>query len=343
MRYRWLVLPLLAILSAGPSGCLASFIVDDFTQPAKTCESFLVQWQGGIAPWTLSVLQAGDDSGAVIEELGTFQGTSFSWDVNVAAGTSVLIQAQDSTGAIAVSEPLDVQAGTTGCALTSASSAPSTSLTTTATTASSSTTSSSTLTTTSSSTTSSSTVSSTSTTSSTVSSIVETGSTTSVATVVATTDGYAVSLSSSSTASASSTNPSSSQSTAAASTLGSTSESNSHTALILGVLIPGLLLVLFLLFMLARRRKRATQVDEESRQPSSAWYMRPEYNFASAQPQNARPVGVGDSRPTSYGVGSTGSYRTESVSSGSPGYTMSLASYPSLGSSNSGGLRGGGA
>nr|GAT47518.1 predicted protein [Mycena chlorophos] len=233
--YRWLVLPFpfLAILSAAPSGCLGSFIVDDLGY--ATGEDVRVD-SGAMArrDSTLdigkdaSVLQAGDE--AVIEELGTFRGTSFSWDVNVAAGSSVLIQAQDSTGAIAVSKPLDVQAGTTGCALTSASSAPS--LTTTTTT--SSTTASSTLTTTSSSW-STTTTSSTTTSSSPVSSSsFETSGTTSFATVVATTDGYAVSISSSSIASASSTNPSSSQSTAAASTLGSTSESNSHTALILG-------------------------------------------------------------------------------------------------------------
>ncbi|KAJ7481581.1 hypothetical protein FB451DRAFT_131577 [Mycena latifolia] len=131
--YRWMVLLLVwAVFS--PIGARAAFIVDDFTKPALTCAPFLIQWQGGTAPWTLryvhvplngsrlislsypSILQASDS--AVLEDLGTFKVTSFNWNVDLTAGTSVLVQIQDATGAIAISKVLTVQAGSTDCALT---------------------------------------------------------------------------------------------------------------------------------------------------------------------------------------------------------------------------------
>ncbi|KAJ7326447.1 hypothetical protein DFH08DRAFT_1084979 [Mycena albidolilacea] len=112
--YRWVIL--LAFFF--PMGSLAAFIVDDFTKPALACEPFLLQWQEGIAPWTLRsvlVLQASDS--AILENLGTFGVTSFNWNVDLAAGTSVQTQLQNSTGATAISKTLTIQPGTTDCTL----------------------------------------------------------------------------------------------------------------------------------------------------------------------------------------------------------------------------------
>ncbi|KAJ7031661.1 hypothetical protein C8F04DRAFT_1110216 [Mycena alexandri] len=115
--YRWLV-----YLAFFPAVSLAAFIVDNFTKPALTCEPFLIQWQGGTAPWTLSVLQVGTSE--LLEDLGTFTVTSFKWDVDLAAGTSVLIQLRDSTGAVATSQSLTIQPGSANCILTTLSSPP---------------------------------------------------------------------------------------------------------------------------------------------------------------------------------------------------------------------------
>ncbi|KAF8208275.1 hypothetical protein K438DRAFT_1930652 [Mycena galopus ATCC 62051] len=103
--YHWVVL----LVFFFPLGTLASFIVDDFTKPALTCTPFLIQWQGGISPWTLRVLEASNPN--VLENLGTLKVTSFNWNVDLAAGTSVQIQLQDSSGAIALSQTLTIQAG----------------------------------------------------------------------------------------------------------------------------------------------------------------------------------------------------------------------------------------
>ncbi|KAJ6588416.1 hypothetical protein B0H19DRAFT_1099205 [Mycena capillaripes] len=114
MYYHWMVLPALLF----PIGTLAAFIVDDFTKPALTCKPFILQWQGGKAPWTLSVLQASNF--AVLENLGSFGVTSFNWNVDLVAGSSVLIQLQDSLGATATSQVLTTELGSTDCTLNNA-------------------------------------------------------------------------------------------------------------------------------------------------------------------------------------------------------------------------------
>ncbi|KAJ7177919.1 hypothetical protein C8R46DRAFT_1188072 [Mycena filopes] len=108
--YRWLV-----YLAFFPVVSLAALIVENFTKPALTCESFLIQWQGGIAPWTLSVIEA--NTAALLENLGTFTVPSFEWEVDLAAGASVLLQLEDSTGTRASSNPLMIIPGTTSCPL----------------------------------------------------------------------------------------------------------------------------------------------------------------------------------------------------------------------------------
>ncbi|KAJ7158236.1 hypothetical protein C8R43DRAFT_995120 [Mycena crocata] len=91
---------------------LASFIVNTIKAKALTCEPVLLQWQGGVAPWTLSII--GND-GVTFENLGTFKSTSFHWNVDVEAGTAVAARVTDSTGATAESNSFIIQPGSTGC------------------------------------------------------------------------------------------------------------------------------------------------------------------------------------------------------------------------------------
>ncbi|KAJ7023669.1 hypothetical protein C8F04DRAFT_1395829, partial [Mycena alexandri] len=96
------------------SSTLASFIVNAVTSKASTCEPVLLQWQGGVTPWTLSIV---DDNGNLIENLGTSRTTSFHWTVDVQAGTVVAAQLIDSTGASATGNSFTVQPGSTDCTL----------------------------------------------------------------------------------------------------------------------------------------------------------------------------------------------------------------------------------
>ncbi|KAJ6487909.1 hypothetical protein C8R45DRAFT_260778 [Mycena sanguinolenta] len=100
-----------AILPLFFSFTLASFIVDQVTEAALTCEPVLLQWQGAVGPGTLVILA----NGSHIENFGPFTGTSFHWPVDVPAGTVVVAQFTDSTGAVATGKPFTIGQGTTGC------------------------------------------------------------------------------------------------------------------------------------------------------------------------------------------------------------------------------------
>ncbi|KAJ7248561.1 hypothetical protein B0H12DRAFT_1123282 [Mycena haematopus] len=302
--YRWMVLLVLLF----PISTLAAFIVDDFTKPALTCTPFLLQWQGGIAPWTLRVLQA--NNSAVLENLGVFKVTSFNWNVDLAAGTSVQIQLEDSSGANATSNTLTIQPGSTDCTLnnaaaqqtttqqttqqttvTSATSSAITSKSTISTTTSSSTSARSFTSSTRTGSASSSTVTqSTATQQSSSSSLAVIPTSTNVLPPSSSTLGETASASNSGTGAFSSVLPEAL----------STFKASTPIGVILGILIPGLLLLLFFVVFIFRRR-RTSSPDIEKLFPSDArnppaWFMRPAYHSESAR--------------VSYGIRSSGSYRT---------------------------------
>ncbi|KAJ6511335.1 hypothetical protein C8R47DRAFT_1094706 [Mycena vitilis] len=309
--HHWMVLVALSF----PLSTLAAFIVDNFAKPALTCTPFLIQWQGGKAPWTLSVLEASNS--AVLENLGTLKVTSFNWNVDLAAGTTFVIQLQDSLGAIATSQTLTIQSGSTDCALSTAATQQTTT-TRVASATSTFTTSTSLAVTTSSSTSASVTASSSASSSTSIisespttsSTIVNTQSSSSSSPVIpaatsllpslpaGTTSIYQTVVSESSTASQSGIGAAPTVSPLASSAL-KTSEST-PIGVILGVLIPGLLLLLFFCIFLFRRRKKSVAGIEELSYPdpanTPAWFMRPAYHSESAQ--------------TSYDIQSSGSYGT---------------------------------
>ncbi|KAJ7598834.1 hypothetical protein C8J56DRAFT_881406 [Mycena floridula] len=70
------------------------------------CRPIQLSWSGGI----LSTFSRRDNpTGASLVDLGQQTGTTFTWTVNVAAGTSVDIQIRDSEGVIQNSAPVTVQ------------------------------------------------------------------------------------------------------------------------------------------------------------------------------------------------------------------------------------------
>lgn len=83
---------------------------------AVVCQPLSIQWQGGVAPYYLSVLSGNDPTGSALENLGTVNGTSFIWKVNIAAGTSIDLTLRDSAGNIAQTAAFSINSGTdTSC------------------------------------------------------------------------------------------------------------------------------------------------------------------------------------------------------------------------------------
>ncbi|EIM90920.1 uncharacterized protein STEHIDRAFT_152607 [Stereum hirsutum FP-91666 SS1] len=64
------------------------------------CEPAEIVWNGGVAPFNVEIT-AGNDPSSVLEDLGETSAQTITWDVDVAAGTSIGIDIRDSTGALA--------------------------------------------------------------------------------------------------------------------------------------------------------------------------------------------------------------------------------------------------
>jgi len=80
------------------------------------CLPVLLSWTGGTPPYFLSLHDGNNPTGAAIEDLGTQDGTSFTWTVKQAAGTSLGLSLRDSTGAVVQSAVFTVDSGPdTGC------------------------------------------------------------------------------------------------------------------------------------------------------------------------------------------------------------------------------------
>ncbi|KAJ6629507.1 hypothetical protein B0H10DRAFT_1987481 [Mycena sp. CBHHK59/15] len=321
-----------------PIGSLAAFIVDTPTKSALTCEPLLLQWQGGIAPWTLSVLQASNSQ--VLENLGTLKVTSFAWNVDLAAGTSVVIQLTDSTGQTATSNPMTVQLGNTDCTLSTVATRQ-TSTSTTSTQATVATTSTPTLTLPTSTPVITFSASITTTRSTTVSVTTPTRPSATSQSQTSTTI-----ASSSSNGSPSSTPPVLiSQGDASATASGSQTGSGVYSTVApethapgtpasvgvaLGILIPGLMLLLFFgIFLLRRHRMSSTAgiegLEYAGTQDAPAWFMRPSYHPAVTS--GAPPSRV------SYGLQSSGSYRTSlTATRGQPSISVTVPSTDSVSS-----------
>ncbi|EIN04875.1 hypothetical protein PUNSTDRAFT_107721 [Punctularia strigosozonata HHB-11173 SS5] len=96
----------LAVLA---SGALAQTFMINTPTSAVQCQPVLLSWQGGAPPYFLSVLPGGQPSAAALEDLGEQTGTSLTWTVDIAAGTSLGLTLRDSTGALAQSGQFTVQ------------------------------------------------------------------------------------------------------------------------------------------------------------------------------------------------------------------------------------------
>ncbi|KAJ7496883.1 hypothetical protein FB451DRAFT_1209118 [Mycena latifolia] len=81
---------------------------------AVTCQSFSISWVGGVAPFNLTLQDAAAPEPPL--ESVTQTDNSFVWIPNVPAGTTVLLQVNDSGGTLAQKSSFNVQKGTdTSC------------------------------------------------------------------------------------------------------------------------------------------------------------------------------------------------------------------------------------
>ncbi|KAF7351241.1 hypothetical protein MSAN_01555600 [Mycena sanguinolenta] len=261
-----------AILPLFFSFTLASFIVDQVTEAALTCEPVLLQWQGG--PLGHCIVAT---DGSLIEDLVTFTtGTSFHWTVNVAAGTVVAAQVTDSTGAVATGNNFTVGQGTTDCTSNQGQSANSGSISPTTVGISSS------------QTTAPITTIATSNiqlpSSSGFGTITDSASYVLAPSISPATVGVTHSSSSfQTTAATTSTSNIQSPSSSVAGTITDSSSHKSRVGMAFAILIPSLivLVVLGLFFLRRRRRRREALPALEAQPPPPHWFEKPSYQGAS--------------------------------------------------------------
>ncbi|KAI0658223.1 hypothetical protein C8Q70DRAFT_895836, partial [Cubamyces menziesii] len=84
-------------------------------RPPVQCEAFEFTWRGGTAPFVFSVL-SDQSSSTTLEQFSGITTGFYRWTADIAAGTSIVLQIADATGASVGTGPLTVQASSdSGC------------------------------------------------------------------------------------------------------------------------------------------------------------------------------------------------------------------------------------
>ncbi|KAJ7593107.1 Endonuclease/exonuclease/phosphatase [Mycena floridula] len=73
------------------------------------CRPIQLSWSGGTPPYFLTIQPGDNPTGPSLVDLGQQTGTTFTWNANVTAGTSIDIQIRDSAGVIQNSAAVTVQ------------------------------------------------------------------------------------------------------------------------------------------------------------------------------------------------------------------------------------------
>ncbi|KIK63126.1 hypothetical protein GYMLUDRAFT_41445 [Collybiopsis luxurians FD-317 M1] len=86
------------------------------------CQPTLLSWSDGTAPYYLSIIPGGETSSSALKTFDTTNSTSYTWTVDISAGTAITVELKDSTGTIAYSDEVTIQSGTDdSCVTTSVS------------------------------------------------------------------------------------------------------------------------------------------------------------------------------------------------------------------------------
>ncbi|KAL8278684.1 hypothetical protein RQP46_008976 [Phenoliferia psychrophenolica] len=108
------LLPAAATLALLASSALATLTINT-PSSLVACEPTLISWSGGTAPYYVTVLPGGVISTTLESLVTDLNITSYTWTVNI-AGVAVTLALKDSTGALAYTAAVTIQAGTsTSC------------------------------------------------------------------------------------------------------------------------------------------------------------------------------------------------------------------------------------
>ncbi|KAF8199580.1 hypothetical protein BJ912DRAFT_655872 [Pholiota molesta] len=109
-----------ALVSAIP--CIVSLTINTPTSVVQ-CQPELLSWTDGAPPYYVSILPGGEPGATPIKSFDTQTGMSLTWNVDIAAGTSVTFALKDSTGATAYTDTVPIQAGPDSSCVTGGSQA----------------------------------------------------------------------------------------------------------------------------------------------------------------------------------------------------------------------------
>ncbi|KAG6332760.1 hypothetical protein ID866_6334 [Astraeus odoratus] len=84
------------------------------------CEPTQFTWDGGSAPYYLSLVPGGQPTASPIKQFPNQDGTSYTWLVDLQAGTIFNIALKDSTGATSYSDIITIQSGSSTSCLNTA-------------------------------------------------------------------------------------------------------------------------------------------------------------------------------------------------------------------------------
>lgn len=88
-----------------------------------TCEPTLLAWSGGVAPYYLSIIPGNNTAGSALKTFDSTSTTSYTWTVDLAAGTPITVALKDNTGAIAYSDETNIAAGSSNSCVTNSTAA----------------------------------------------------------------------------------------------------------------------------------------------------------------------------------------------------------------------------
>jgi hypothetical protein len=100
----------LAAAAVFATSALAQLTINTPSNPV-VCQPLLITWSGGTPPYYLSILPGNQPTAQALENFPTQTGTSLTWTVNIAVGTSIGFHIVDSTGASQDSAPFSILTG----------------------------------------------------------------------------------------------------------------------------------------------------------------------------------------------------------------------------------------
>ncbi|CAE6475875.1 unnamed protein product, partial [Rhizoctonia solani] len=91
------------------AAAVAQSLVINTPASVVQCQPAQITWTATNTPVFLSIIPGGQPGAAALQDFGSQSGSSLTWTVNLAAGTSITFQLRDSTGAVAYSSPVTIQ------------------------------------------------------------------------------------------------------------------------------------------------------------------------------------------------------------------------------------------